>query len=81
MTTTIHDSDQLREAVRQSYDELAEDARRYLTLLDQLRKHEGSEDDLDRQVALETQVGVMPAHAASLDELPEAPNDALAEGA
>ncbi|MDQ3460898.1 MAG: hypothetical protein M3498_16640, partial [Deinococcota bacterium] len=63
-------------------DELADDARHYLELLEALRQTDPeSEDHLDREVAVEVQVGVMQAHTASLSELLDKLNDALAEGA
>lgn len=74
--------DALREAVRESYDELADDAKRYLDLLEALRQTDpGSEEYLDREVAVEVQVGAMQAHTASLSELLDKLNDALAEEA
>lgn len=74
--------DNLRHAIQGSYEELADDARRYLELLEALRQADPeSEAYLDREVAVEVQVGVMQAHTASLSELLDKLNDALAEGA
>jgi hypothetical protein len=70
----------LRATIDRAYDELAEDAERYLELLGKLRQTSpGHEDYLDLEVAVEVQVGVMQAHTASLGELLDKLNDALAE--
>lgn len=70
----------LRATIDRAYDELAEDAKRYLELLNKLRQASpGHEDYLDLEVAVEVQVGVMQAHTASLGELLDKLNDALAE--
>jgi hypothetical protein len=76
------DIEALRNTIRSALDELADDARHYLELLEALRQTDPeSEDHLDREVAVEVQVGVMQAHTASLSELLDKLNDALAEGA
>lgn len=72
--------DNLRHTIAESYDELADDARRYLELLEALRQLDPeSEDYLNREVDVEVQVGVMQAHTTSLGELLDELNDALAD--
>jgi hypothetical protein len=79
-TKTAINLDEVRSAISASYDELAEDASRYLELLEALRQADPSSEAYeDLEVEVEVQVGVMQAHTTSLTELIDKLNDALAD--
>jgi uncharacterized protein YjgD (DUF1641 family) len=80
--TTATNTESLRGTIQRALDELAEDASRYLELLEALRQADPSSEVYeDLEVEVEVQVGVMQAHTTSLTELIDELNDALAESA
>ena len=76
--TVVSNAQELKNTIRLSLDELAEDAERYLKLLEQFRQaEEGSEVYEDLSAEVEVQVTVLQVHATSLHELIDELDDSL----
>lgn len=76
--TVVSNTQALKNTIHLSLDELAEDAKRYLDLLEQFRQaEEGSEVYEDLSAEVEVQVTVLQVHASSLNELIDELDDTL----